>query len=438
MVKAKTPAASSKTAAKKKATSGTASLVRAAILKHMGLKPEIARFTSYAHVSSGSFLINDIIGGSPTLGGKGPVCPGYPRKRITEIYGPASSGKTTAGLHAIAEVQKAGGCAMFLDFEQAIHHGYAKTLGVSFDPEKLLLYSPTTLEEGFQLIFFGIGLGIDLIVVDSVAAMIPKKELERKIEDEDLVGLQARKLSSLLKRVVAWLNDPELKRNNDRNADGTAMVFINQPRADIKTGGETTAGGKALKFYSSLRLEFRKVREESIKKKDPITGVERKFPYGNHTQVKVAKNKMDARQGSTTDIFIRFGSGIDDYYSVIAAGINLKVIRKEGAWYVYGGERIQGREKFRLYLKENPDIFKKIRDSVLQIATAAISEIVPDEDESDILSTGAQKEFGDDDEGLEAEAEAEFILDVNDYEEAALSAVEEDSEDTPLEEPSEE
>lgn len=406
---------------------GIAAMARNAILKHTGQKPLTASFTTYPHVPSGSLLINDIIGGSPAQDGKGPVCPGYPRRRITEIYGPESSGKTTAGLHAIAEVQKAGGCAMFLDFEHAIHHGYAKAIGVSFKEDKLLLYAPETLEEGFLDICFGILSGIDIIVVDSVAAMTPKAELERDLAKEDIVGLQARKMSSLLRRVVSWLNHKDARK---RNPKGTAMVFINQPRADIKGGKDTTAGGKALKFYASLRLVFTKIREEVIEKKDPITGKERKFPYGNHTQVKVVKNKMDARQGYTTDIFIRFGYGIDEFYSVIEAGVNSKVIKKKGAMYTYGGEEFRGREKFRLFLKEHPDVFKRVRDSVLQWSANSVKEMMPDEEELDeveALDVIAKQAFGDDedsdeDDGIHPE---KLVIDEETAEAEGLEVMEE-------------
>jgi recombination protein RecA len=395
--KAKAPA--KKTTAKKSEGKqlSVAQMARNAILKETGQKPLTASFTTYPHVSSGSLLINDVIGGSMAGDGKGAICPGYPRRRITEIYGAESSGKTTAGLHAIAEAQRAGGCAMFLDFEHALHHGYAKAIGVSFHPEKLLLYAPDTLEEGFKDICVGILAGVDIIVLDSVAAMAPKAELERDMDKEDMVGLQARKMSSLLRRVLAWLNHKDALK---RNPKGTAMIFINQPRADIKGGKDTTAGGKALKFYASLRLVFSKVREEVIKKKkDPITGRERNFPYGNHTQVKVVKNKMDARQGFTTDIFIRFGYGIDEFYSVIEAGVNSKVIKKKGAMFVYGGEEFRGREKFRLFLKEHPDVFKKVRDGVLLWSANSVKEMMPDEDElddSDNLEVSIKRAFGDD------------------------------------------
>lgn len=432
-VPAKAKAPAKKTTAKKseKKQLSVAQMARDTILKETGQKPLTASFTTYPHVPSGSLLINDIIGGSMAGDGKGAVCPGYPRRRITEIYGPESSGKTTAGLHAIAEVQKAGGCAMFLDFEHAIHHGYAKAIGVSFHPDKLLLYAPDTLEEGFKDICVGVLAGVDIIVVDSVAAMTPKDELERDLDKADMVGLQARKMSSLLRRVLSWLNHKDALK---RNPKGTAMIFINQPRADIKGGRDTTAGGKALKFYASLRLVFTKVREEVIKKKkDPITGRERNFPYGNHTQVKVVKNKMDARQGFTTDIFIRFGYGIDEFYSVIEAGVNSKVIKKKGAMFVYGGEEFRGRETFRLFLKEHPDVFKKIRDGVLMWSANNVKEMMPDEDEldeSEDLDVAVKREFGD---GADGDEESEddgiypekFVINEEESEAGGLDVVEE-------------
>jgi len=407
-------------------------MARRAILKHTGQKPLTAtRLQQTPHVPSGSLLINDIIGGTMTADGKGAVCPGYPRRRITEIYGPESSGKTTAGLHAIAEVQKAGGWAMFLDFEHALHHGYARALGVSFKDDDLLLYAPSTLEEGFFSICAGVMAGVDLIVVDSVAAMTPKAELERDIKEADIVGLQARKMSGLLRRTLVWLNHPDAIKNNSK---GTAVIFINQPRADIKAGRDTTAGGKALKFYASLRLAFSKIREESIKKKDPITGKERKFPYGNHTQVKVVKNKVDARQGYTADIFIRFGYGIDEFYSVIEAGVNSKIIQRDGSWFIYNKERFQGREKFRLFLKEHPEAFNQIRNRVLQVTANSITEVLPDEqelDEAEELSVEARKVLGDGDDTGEEEGDdgispERMILGEGDYEDSDEEVTEEE------------
>ena len=395
-----TKKATKKKATKKKAITAV-DMARAAILKHTKQKPIVASFSTYPHVPSGNVLVDDIIGGSPAGDGKGAVCPGFPRRRITEIYGPAGAGKTTAGLQAIAEVQKQGGNAIFLDFEQAIHHGYARAIGVSFHPSKMLLYAPETLEMGFKQIYLGIMSGVDLIVVDSVAAMTPQKELVRDIEAEDIVGLQARRMSSLLRRVVNWLNHKDALK---RNPKGTALVFINQPRADIKSkgGDDHTAGGKALKFYASLRLMYIRLREETLEKKDPLTGKKKKYAFGNHTMVKVVKNKMDLRQGYTANVFIRFGFGIDEFYSIIEAGVNARLIKQEkGGWFHYGGEKWQGREKFRVFLKDNPAVFKEIRDGVLRTVAAGVQEMIPDEDELDdatALEISINEEFGEDEE----------------------------------------
>lgn len=365
----------------------TATMLRGLIFKSTGHKPVAASFTTWPNVPSGSFVINMLIGGSRTKDGKGLTCPGFPRRRISEVYGPEASGKTTVALQAIVQVQKAGGLAMFLDFEHALAHGYAKAIGVSFDEDKLLYYAPNTLEEGFKMIYLAIRAGVDLIVVDSVAAMVPKDELEKKIDDPVRVGLLAAPMSRNLPKVAIWLDQYPADKAGKKlpNHQGTALLLVNQIRAKIDRSHdpENTPGGAALKFYASIRLRFSKIKAESIKKKDPMTNAERTYPYGNVTQVKVIKNKMDLKQGQTGEIFIRFGVGIDEYYSVIEAGVARRVVKKDGAYYEFGTHRYQGRDKFRNFLMSDAAVFKDLSEKVSAAMLAAATQVEPDEDEEE-------------------------------------------------------
>jgi len=402
--------------AEKKLGPSPAAVAAAAIQKQTKMKPLQASFSGEPYVPSGSCIIDDLIGGSLARDGKSSVCPGYPRRRITEVFGLESSGKTTAALQAIAEVQRQGGWAMFLDFEHALHHGYASNLGVSFDADKLLLYAPICMEEGFQLIFLGIMTGADLIVVDSIASMVPKSELEKGLEDVATIGAQARLMSSNLPKFVSWLNSENAAKHNPQ---GTALLFVNQVRSDIKMGfkgggnsgpSTKTSGGNALKFYATLRLSFTRTGSETVKIKDKFTGKDVTRPFGNHTLVKVVKNKLDAKQGHTSSIFIRYGIGIDDVYSIIQAGILYKVIKKDSTWYSYEGERFQGREALRTALLTTPKIFDAIRKEVLRLIRLSTQVVAAEEEEFDELALSYKAEFGseDDDEGSTAVLEEEM------------------------------
>lgn len=382
-----------------------AKLAQEAIFKHTKLKPlgvDKGDKGVLPFVSSGSFVIDDLIGAS---------CPGYPRKRITEVYGPESSGKTTAALHAITEVQKAGGVAMFLDFEHALHHGYAQKIGVKFDDRQLLYYAPENLEEGLKLIYIGIKAGVDLIVVDSVASMVPKAELEKKLDAAAAIGLQARIFSQNLPKVCIWLTSVV-----EANPQGTALVLINQTRATINShgGDENTSGGKALKFFAYLRLRFSRIRSDFIKRKDKFSGKDRSYPFGNHTQVKVIKSKLDAKQGHSADIFIRFGSGIDDYLSAIETGANNKIVKKNGPMYTYGDQSFKGKDALRKHLIDNPKVFAELKKRVVEAIRAA--DAIPE----------AELEEGDEvisleDAGIDSDDEAtpEAVIEEVDMEEGA-------------------
>ncbi len=265
---------------------------------------------------------------------------GYPRGRIIEIYGPESSGKTTVALHAIAEVQAQGGQAAFIDAEHALDPAYAQKLGVNID--ELLLSQPDTGEQALEIAEALVRSGaIDIIVVDSVAALVPKAEIEGEMGDSHM-GLQARLMSQALRKLSGSIN----KSN-------TIAIFINQIREKIGVmfgNPETTPGGRALKFYSTVRLEVR--RAEQLKQGNDIVG--------NRTKVKVVKNKV-APPFKVAELDIMYGEGISKEGEIIDIGSEMDVIEKSGSWYSYNGERLgQGRENAKLFLKENPDVRDEI------------------------------------------------------------------------------
>lgn len=397
---------------KKPARNKFLAATRAFIQKKTGHKPVKEFLGQRPHIGSGCFAIDDLIGGAPAIDGSGPKCPGFPRRAMTEVYGAESSGKTTGALQAIAECQKNGGVAMFLDFEHALDHGYAKALGVSFNEERLLLYEPQTFEEGLKMIYGGLKGGVDLIVVDSVAAMVPKAAMEKSLDKEATIGLTARYLSYNLPKIVNWLNNPD----RTSNPKGTAIVWINQTRAKIGGSGKgadhTTPGGWALKFFVWLRLMYTRIGSEYVERKDKLTGKKKRYPYGNHTIVKVVKNKMDGKQGHATSIFIRYGQGIDEAYSLIAAAVANKLVQKNGGWYVLGEERFNGREALRKFLQENPKAFAALRTKILSIIQATAEEMAEELSEEDEIraafESGFDEEFGEEDD------EEEHILDEDD------------------------
>jgi len=382
-------------------TSEIAARAAAVILKTTGQKPLEPSYSTMPHVPSGSTLVNLLIGGSPAQDGHGCVCPGYPRKRITEIYGPESSGKTTMALAAIADCQRRGGLAMFLDFEHALHHGYAKTIGVDFAQDKLLYFQPDTMEEGLKMLYVAIATGVDLVVVDSVAAMVPKTELEKKIDDNAKLGALAKAMSEILPKMVIWLTKPV---ENHPECLGTAVIFLNQTRAAINTGGhgggggdnENTSGGKALKFYAYLRLRISRSRSDYIEKMDPFTGKKKRIPVGNLVQVKVVKNKADAKQGHGGEVFIRYGFGLDDYLSLIEAGVTRKIIGKSGASLEFNGEKFVGKEKFRAFLMGNPTATEAIKQKIYESILDSVPKAAVIDDEDSIMSD-MKGALGDDD-----------------------------------------
>ncbi len=269
---------------------------------------------------------------------------GLPRGRIIEIYGPESSGKTTLTLHCIAEAQKAGGTCAFVDAEHALDPSYAEKLGV--DTDELLVSQPDTGEQALEITDMLVRSGaVDLIVVDSVAALTPKAEIEGEMGDSH-VGLQARLMSQALRKLTA-----NIKKSN------AIVIFINQIRMKIGVmfgSPETTTGGNALKFYSSVRLDIRRIG--AIKKGDEVVG--------NETRVKVVKNKV-APPFKQATFEILYGEGISREGEIIELGVAMGLIEKSGAWYSHGGNRIgQGRENVRNFLKENPEIAQSIETQI--------------------------------------------------------------------------
>ncbi len=269
---------------------------------------------------------------------------GYPRGRVIEIYGPESSGKTTLALHAVAQAQQKGGIAAFIDAEHALDVAYAKRLGV--DCDELLVSQPDTGEQALEIADMLVRSGgIDIMVVDSVAALVPRSEIEGDMGDSHM-GLQARLMSQALRKLTATIG----KTN-------TTIIFINQIRMKIGVvygNPETTTGGNALKFYSSMRLEIR--RAAPIKDGQEI--------IGNRTRVKVVKNKL-APPFKNVEFDLMYGEGISKTGDLLDMGVTLDVVDKSGSWYSFEGERIgQGRENVKLFLIDNPDIFENIETKV--------------------------------------------------------------------------
>lgn len=297
---------------------------------------------------------------------------GLPKGRIIEIYGPESSGKTTVALHCVAEAQKLGGTAAFIDAEHALDPAYAKAIGV--DTDNLLISQPDNGEQALEVCDALVRSGaVDIIVVDSVAALTPRAEIEGEMGDTH-VGLLARLMSQALRKLTA-----NIGRAN------TVVIFINQVREKIGVlygNPETTTGGRALKFYSSVRLEVR--RGEPIKKGTDIVG--------NRTKIKVVKNKV-APPFKQVEFDILYGEGISNESSIIDLASDMGILEKSGSWYAYNGERLgQGRDNVRLYLREHPDVAKEIEERLRGAEIEAPAET----DQKDLLEEN-MKDILDDD-----------------------------------------
>jgi recombination protein RecA len=269
---------------------------------------------------------------------------GLPRGRVVEVYGPESSGKTTVALHAVASAQAAGGIAAFIDAEHALDPEYAKALGV--DTDALLVSQPDTGEQALEIADMLIRSGaLDIIVIDSVAALVPRAEIEGEMGDSH-VGLQARLMSQALRKITGALSN-----------SGTTAIFINQLREKIGVmfgSPETTTGGRALKFYASVRLDIRRI--ETLKDGSDMVG--------NRTRVKVVKNKV-APPFKQAEFDILYGVGISREGSLIDVGVEQAIIRKSGAWYTYEGDQLgQGKENARKFLRDNPDVANEIEKRI--------------------------------------------------------------------------
>lgn len=303
-------------------------------------------------VSSGSLALDAALG----VGG-------YPRGRVVEIYGPESSGKTTFALHAIAEVQKAGGTAAFIDAEHALDPAYAAKLGV--DTDELLVSQPDTGEQALEIAEALVRSGaIDILVVDSVAALVPRAEIEGEMGDSH-VGLQARLMSQALRKLSGAINTTK-----------TIAIFINQIREKVGVmfgNPEVTPGGRALKFYSTIRLEVR--RGETIKLGTDIVG--------NVAKIKVVKNKV-APPFKAVEVDVMYGEGISKQGEILDLAVEFNIIEKSGSWYSYNGEKMgQGRENAKLFLKENPFIMEEIADLIraeLNISTSENEQMMLEEE----------------------------------------------------------
>ena len=292
---------------------------------------------------------------------------GVPRGRIIEVFGPESSGKTTLALHIIAEAQKMGGEAAFIDAEHALDPVYARKLGVDID--NLIVSQPDTGEQALEITEALVRSGaLDVIVVDSVAALVPKAEIDGDMGDSHM-GLQARLMSQALRKLAGAINKSK-----------TVLIFINQLREKIGVmfgNPETTTGGRALKFYASVRMDIRKT--EMMKQDGQV--------IGNRVRVKVIKNKV-APPFREAEFDVLYGKGISKVGNILDMAVNLDIVEKSGAWFSYNGQRIsQGRENAKRYLEEHPDIMdeieKKVRDNFAKAFEQSLGEELPSDDEED-------------------------------------------------------
>jgi recombination protein RecA len=288
---------------------------------------------------------------------------GIPRGRVTEIYGPESSGKTTLCLHVVANAQKLGGVAAFIDAEHALDTEYARKLGV--DVESLLISQPDTGEQALEICEILVRSGaVDIVVIDSVAALVPKAEIEGDMGDSH-VGLQARLMSQALRKLTGAIARSK-----------TIVIFINQLREKIGVmfgNPETTTGGKALKFYASVRLDIRRIGP--VKEKEEVVG--------SHVRVKVVKNKV-APPFKQAEFDIMYAEGISHTSLLVDIGSEANIIEKSGAWYSYKGQKIgQGRENAKMYLKDNPAIMAEIEEQVKGVLGIGADQVGPDADEAE-------------------------------------------------------
>jgi len=310
-------------------------------------------------IPTGSWVLNTLIGDGTMTGKSG----GFPRGHIVEIFGDESSGKTTMALSACRQVQEMGGLPVYIDFEQTFHKKYAENIGINTDKDKFVLMQPRHFEHGARLIKDSFKMKPALIAVDSVSAMLPKQFLEGAIDEAGRIGLQAQLMSGFLSYITKSLKD-----------SNACLLFTNQLRSVIKKSKyepgpmEESSGGRALKFYSSVRIKLRKSTIEEISAMSNITGKSEKKPVNVMIKTVVIKNKID-RPYMSGPVYIRFGEGFDNILSIIELAINTKVIKKSGAFFTFEKDKkaifkIQGKEKLRNRLSEDSDLFKQIQGSL--------------------------------------------------------------------------
>lgn len=336
------------------------------------------------HISTGSLVLDNLIGGQITKSGL-PICPGIPKGMIIEVYGAEGSGKTTFAIQCAVSAQRASGTVAYLDFENAIQLPYAEALGLDLSDENTFaLFSPQTFEEGQEIISTLVDSKVDLIIVDSVSAMVPQKVLEAEASAEPQIGLLARKLSGFLPKLIHRLR-----------ANNVTLIFVNQIRSRVKTSqydpgpDEDTSGGKALKFYAALRLSLKRRSKEYADVTNPMTGLKEKTNIANIIRVTCEKNKVSSHQGHQQDVVVRFGEGFDNVRSIIDIAQQRKLITgtnwmmitmKDGTQ-----KQIQGKEQLRKFYMNNPDELNYLISCIGQFSQTVTKIDAADVDETSLV-----------------------------------------------------
>jgi len=316
---------------------------------------DASKMSAISFIPTGSWVLNQIIGDGTMTGSPG----GYPRGHITEIFGDESAGKTTLGLLAIAEAQKAGGYGILMDFEHTFHPVYAEKLGVNLSEDCFMVSQPIHFQQGARQIEKMLLMRPEILVIDSVSAMTPKQLLESDAEEAVIVGVLARLVAGLMSRISKKLQTSD-----------TSLIFLNQLRSVIKkskwdTGpDEESTGGRSLKYFSSIRIKLKTSKVEKIDIVSKVTGKKEKEPVNVLVKATVVKSKIDIPKRSGP-VYIRFGEGVDNILSVIELAINLRVIKKNGSFFVFDTIKVQGKDNFRSAMNENPKIFEKLQNSLV-------------------------------------------------------------------------
>lgn len=367
---------------------------------------EISEQKQVPHIPTGSIILDNLIGGTRVDGNKR-ICPGWPKGKIIECYGHESSGKSTVAMHYCAQILAAGGSVCYVDLENAFSHGYAKNMGIDIHSDRFILLQPYTFEDAFNIIEVMTEAKVEAVIIDSVSGLIPKAVFEAELGSGQQVDSLPKLMSQNLKRVV------QLQRKCGLI---TTIFFVNQVRDKIKaskydTGpNEDTSGGRALKFYATLRIKLRRKSIESAMVRDPLTGDSSKQAISNVIQVTGVKNKIDSRQNHTAIMNIRYGHGIDNYRSIMDIAIMRKIITKynktyleyvgsspevsfgrpseDGTWSPAAGSK-NGIEQCRAFLINNPPVFKDILSRVMEYLSTGVQEISSEMVESEELESQA-------------------------------------------------